>query len=205
MPHDVPKTSKHSLRTFVSYTISIRKRVAVITGCSRVQHSPHFWFREKPDRLSQTLSPTSFESRSERCQARHVALAYPTTARNPHTTITPPTLATPPPSSLHLLLTTPPPNTQTVLPPTDTPACPPHPQPGKKSSGFSSCHVLFVYSHFVAVEKRQKPDEDEVAEEEARTEYSDSAVLSYYGVPEQKKVFQLVGGERRIISVTVLV
>lgn len=43
--------------------------------------------------------------REERCKRRHVALTYPTTARNPHTTETPPPKTRHPPFRLFIIIT----------------------------------------------------------------------------------------------------
>lgn len=72
----------------------------MITGRTIGQHySPHFW-GERNCTDSPRLSVRHPPCREKRCQGRHVALAYPTTARNPHTTNPPPHPSLRPPPAL---------------------------------------------------------------------------------------------------------
>lgn len=148
------RSQNSCLWTSVSFLLAFRKRfycnlcdkrmwslfffstANVTTECRSMQNSPHFLFSQKLDRLRKTLGPkSSWANKQEVPGWRHVALAYPTTARTTHTT-TPPPLHLQTPLSLHPLLTRGP-----------TSNCPPSPrcQPEKKSSCFSPCHVLFVF------------------------------------------------------------
>lgn len=171
----------------------IRKdvKVNVITGGSRVQHSPHFWFRERerereqPDRLSQTLSPTSFQSRSKRCQARHVALAYPTTARNPHTTLPNPPNPETPPSALHL-----PPlrHREREKGRKKSPASNWHPPSSQRKRVQCFSSTCYVYSQSSRAEKKQKQDKDGVREKSQCRKWLFLEILVYCNlVPKQTK------------------
>lgn len=128
--------------------------------------------RAQPD----SPSTTSFQSRSKRCQARHVALAYPTTVRNPHTTKPPPTLNPLPPLST---CSSSPPNTRLA-------SYAPLLIHSQRKSPVVLAVAMFssVYSRNGAEEERQKCARDEARGRAAR---GAQVILLCDRVPEPEK------------------